>query len=150
MTQFLIPNIISTLGMSVSDFQGVPSIQEVECSGSGLTPNFDFLSMSLFTVRDDQSIAFVNFASKECSTFVGFSACIIQEKDSHKTHLKSLVLDLNPGQGRRYGCNVTVANARGKTEILQWFLEVVERREYWSVGQPVCLSDRLAVCCVTR
>ena len=116
--------------MQVRDFQGVQSIQEIECSGSGLDPTFDLLSMSLFTARDDKTIAFVNFAKKECSAYVGFSACFVMETDSHTTHVKSLILDLNPGQRRRYGCNLTAATKEGKTVTVQWFLNVLGKGEY--------------------
>ena len=115
--------------MQVRDFQGVQTIQELECSGSGLDPTFDLLSMSLFTARDDKTIAFVNFAKKECSAYVGFSACFVMETDSHTTHVKSLILDLNPGQRRRYGCNLTAATKEGKTVTVQWFLNVLGKGE---------------------
>ena len=108
----------------------MPSIQEIECSGSGLAPTFDLLSMSLFTVRDDKTIAFVNFAKKECSAYVGFSACFVKETASHTTHVKSLILDLYPGQRRRYGCNLTAATKEGKTVTVQWFLDVLGKRKY--------------------
>ncbi|KAL8600369.1 hypothetical protein ACOMHN_052786 [Nucella lapillus] len=113
--------------MKVRDFQGVPSIQEIQCSGTAISPDLDLLSISLFRARDDQTIAFVNFASEECSTFVGFSACVFEEKDSHRTHVKALVQDLEPGQIRRYGCNVTAA-LKGKTLILREVLDIVGKQ----------------------
>lgn len=110
-------------------FLGVPSIQELECSGSGLDAKSDLLSMAVFTVKENRVLAFVNFAKTECSTFSGFSACAMNAKDSHKTHLKILVLDLSAEQAREYGCNVTELTPDGVTRVITWYIVVKGTRK---------------------
>lgn len=114
---------VSTAGMSTRNFNGIPTIQEVECSGKTL--GLDLVGITLFSVPDNKIIAYVNVKDKECSTSSGaYSACVFDPLDVHKTRLITLVFGFEDSAGTRsYGCNVTRFRA-GQTQVVMWSIRV--------------------------
>ncbi|XP_076457957.1 uncharacterized protein LOC143291754 isoform X2 [Babylonia areolata] len=107
-------------GMRTSAFQGNSHITEVECSGEVLDSSTDLLTMVLYHVPDKRKVATANLKSGECSTSDHFSSCLIGRHDSHRTKLRTLVLDLSPEEPRRFGCNLTTFSTDGTTSIISW------------------------------
>ncbi|KAK7490292.1 hypothetical protein BaRGS_00018453 [Batillaria attramentaria] len=111
-------------GMDVRQFQGVPNILEVTCSGDFLEPQAEVIMMSLYTA--DEELASVN-AHRECFTHTGFSSCLIDRRHSKKTKLRTLVMDLPAGGAREYGCSMTVVKSGRDVEVIS--RTVLARRE---------------------
>nr|KAG5686410.1 hypothetical protein BaRGS_016548 [Batillaria attramentaria] len=81
-------------GLRFGAFQGYDHITEVACTGEPLDSDTDLLSMVLYKLDGKKVIATVNLKNNECSTSDKFSSCVIDSKDSHKTRLTTLILDL--------------------------------------------------------
>ena len=107
-------------------FEGIPSVQEVTCTGSALPADAKLVSITLFPLRErGHQLAYVMLLLQpSCSTSDVFSSCLVDERDSRRTALKTLVTDLRPGEAREYGCNVTLMKAGAKTESRLWTVRV--------------------------
>lgn len=68
-------------GMTVNDFQGFPSLQEVECSGKTLTRDVDALSLTLFKMSDKTTLVTVKTVKNTCHTFTDYASCHIDRGD---------------------------------------------------------------------
>lgn len=110
------------LGLSSESFQGEPSILELQCTGDRLPANTDVLSMVLYEPRhhSNKIIAYVNVGKRECSTSESFVSCETDISGSRSVKLKTLILDLNEGLSRSYGCNVSVLETGGNLQIISW------------------------------
>ena len=86
---------------------------EVECSGEALSADRDLLTVVLFRVGGPRRrvLATANLKSGECATSSAFSACRLHARDSHRTRLATLVLDLAPGEQRAGAYPVSPCNA---------------------------------------
>lgn len=115
-------------GMKVDQFQGIPNVLEVTCSGNALPSNVELMSMAMFKVIYKENsgtfeykvLASLNFGMVKCFTSDTFSSCEITDKNSRSTTLKTLILDLDEGNTRTYACNVTVFEPGGATRIVTW------------------------------
>ncbi|KAL8577601.1 hypothetical protein ACOMHN_036792 [Nucella lapillus] len=114
--------------MKSMDFRGLPNIQQVECSGQGLSPDSDVFSLTLFSLprkltssfaattsasaslanqKNGSILAFVNLKNNECSTTSSYSACVVDHKESQRSRVVSLVMDVEEGDTVWLGCNVS-------------------------------------------
>ena len=123
-------------GMTVRDFMGFPSLQEVECSGGSLRTKVNYMSLTLFKISDNSLIATLISSKNTCKTFIEFSSCEIDSSDSRKSVVRTLVADLEEGGSTRLGCNVTSVLESGHPRVFSWSL-VVRRSEC------LCLSASL-------
>ncbi|KAK7089883.1 uncharacterized protein [Littorina saxatilis] len=110
----------SKQGMKTRAFEGHSHITEVECSGEVLDSATDLLTMVLYNKADKRVLATANLKKQECATSDQFAACIINENDSKRSRLKTLVLDLAEEELRHFGCNLTTFSTGGKTQIFTW------------------------------
>lgn len=95
-------------GMSARDFRGIPSVQEVECTGGALEAEVHLLTLKLFRVADDVMLASLNHFTGDCVTSGEFSSCVLDRVDTKRSRLRTLVADLDEEETRRYGCVVGV------------------------------------------
>ena len=128
--------------MSTRQFQDVPNVVEVQCSGSSLGPNVELFSLTLYAIEDDEVLASVSLNKLECATSSSFSACFVDRLNPFNTTLHTLVVDLHPGQRRLYGCNVSM-NTAGRPAIIHWAIAASLRAEY---GDPS--ESGFRVCCL--
>ena len=91
----------------------------MECSGRTLGPQVVLFSLTLYAIEDDVVLASVTLNKKECGTSSSFSACFVDDVNQFNTRLKTLVVDLEEGEHRMYGCNVSM-NIAGRPEIIHW------------------------------
>ena len=112
-----------TAGLSTRPFRGLHSIPEVTCTGSPLPPDTHVFALALFSLPGHRKLAYVNVASEECSTTDVYTACVIDRQDSRRSRLVALVCDLQEGDWRLYGCNVTGFRS-GDTFVTSWSLRV--------------------------
>lgn len=82
--------------------------------------------MILYTLPQDAVVAFVNLRKQECYTSESFVSCDIDNSDSRRSNLKTLVADLAEGQTRVFGCNLTAVAARGRMLSYSWKLSVYQ------------------------
>ncbi|XP_025101716.1 uncharacterized protein LOC112568586 isoform X5 [Pomacea canaliculata] len=107
-------------GITVRDFRGIPSIQEVECWGGTLQKDMNVFSLKIFTVSDNALLAYVKPSAKECITIKEYSSCFVDFADTRNSRLRTLVPDLDEDEMREYGCNVTSFQAVDDVHKLTW------------------------------
>lgn len=122
--------------MSVRDFRGFPSIQEVQCWGGDLEPEVDLLSLSLYKVRDGELIAVVNPLKNLCLTFETFSSCFIDSKNARQSLVRTLVSHLDEGESEDYGCNATSFRTAGSTAVRSWSVVVTRKSKLAAALHP--------------
>ncbi|KAL8563674.1 hypothetical protein ACOMHN_035408 [Nucella lapillus] len=129
-------------GLHSRIFKGSSAIQEIECSGSALDSAADgLLSTILYSVRDGRVLASANFATKNCLTTDTFSSCVIDARDSRRTRVRALVLDLKEEESREFGCNVTAYSSLGKALEFSWIVSVTRpRRVNYSASKGQAVS----------
>ena len=117
-------------GLTVRAFRGVPSEQEITCSGQTLTPDADLLTLVLYEERHGGQVfvASLNLNSGECTTSKYFSSCIKSRRNSHDSSVKSLVSGLSENEVRSYACDVTTFKSGDRTQITTWSLKVTGLR----------------------
>ena len=108
--------------MTSRDFKGIHSLQEVECSGEALRPEVKLLSLQLHRLSDNTALAFLNTYTNNCMTFGDFSSCFIDHKSAHQSRLRILVVDLDEGESREYGCTVNTMDSYGNPKTSKWKL----------------------------
>ena len=131
--------------MTVRDFLGFPSLQEVECSGGSLKAEVDLLSLTLFTIADSSILAIVNPLKNTCKTYSEFSSCHIRAGDTRSSVVRTLVADLKEGESTVIGCNVTSFLDTGHPQVYSWSLPVFRKRRK-GVVVVGCLFVCLLVC----
>ena len=124
--------------MTVRDFLGFPSLQEVECSGGTLKAEMDLLSLTLFRIPDNAILAIVNPLKNTCKTFSEFASCDIRAGDTRSSVVRTLVAHLEEGQTALLGCNVTGFLETGHPRVFSWSLTVY-RKSKGSFVLLVCL-----------
>ena len=102
--------------------------RRVECSGERLDSDTDLLTMVLYHVPDKRVLATANLKSRECSTSDQFSSCVIDDRDSRSTRLRTLVLDMAEHELRHFGCNLTTFKTDGTTDIISWSIYASQMR----------------------
>ncbi|XP_070184571.1 uncharacterized protein, partial [Littorina saxatilis] len=123
-------------GMSVRQFEDLPNVVEVECSGRTLGPQVTLFSLTLYAIEEDLVLASVTlYQREECGTSSSFSACFIDDADPFNTRLKTLVVDLDEGEERRFGCNVSMTTA-GRPAIVHWAITAVLAKTDVAYGTP--------------
>ena len=105
-------------------FKGIPSLQEVECSGGGLKPEVTLLSLQMHRLSDSQTLASLNVFLKTCVTVSSYSSCAIDSGDTHRSRLRVLVDDLAEGESRGYGCTVNTVQSVGNPVTLNWTIHI--------------------------
>lgn len=116
-------------------FRDIPSIYEVECSGNALESNIDLLGITLFHVEGNHKIASVNMRVNECSSSDTFSSCYIDQMESRKSRLATLVVDLKADETRMFGCNITGFRA-GLGHFVTW-LHAVRHLSMYDCGLEI-------------
>ena len=86
--------------MTVRNFKGFSSLQEVECWGEHLDPEVEMPSLKMYTIPEQKVLAYLFLVSKECMTYSEYSSCFIDESEPRKSGLRVLVSDLAEGEGR--------------------------------------------------
>ena len=126
------PIVIS--GMSVKPFRGLHSLQELQCTGTTLSADSDLVYMVLFKQSSKDVLAFVNPRKGECSTSEEYVSCAVDDADTRKSTLRALISDVNEGESRAYGCNVTAIVSGGLLKTISWSLTVRHPREYCRIS----------------
>jgi hypothetical protein len=116
--------------MSWRNFKGFPSIQEVECDGSGLKADVKVMSLRLFRASDNFELASLNVFASNCLTYTQYSSCRVNSTDTHKSMVRVLVYDLEEGESRKYECTVGVIGARGEMDTVVWSTVVTRISKY--------------------
>ena len=142
---------IAFSGMTSRDFKGIPSLQEVECKGEGLKPGVKLLSLKMYRVSDNAVLASLNVFENSCLTEHDFSSCYVDTSDTHQSKLKVLVDDLEAGESREFGCQVSTMSTSGDTYVYSWSTIVIRKRMFLlccvlSVGSSVFSILFLCVC----
>ena len=106
--------------MTSRDFRGIPSIQEVECSGGSLNSDVKLISLQMFKLPETTVLASLNVYTNNCMAFSEFSSCMIRPAEIHKSHLRILVHDLEEGEIREYGCTANTINPLGNSLYKNW------------------------------
>ena len=104
-------------------FENIPSVLEVGCSGKALESSADIFMMTLFVSPGKDVIASVNLRKKKCITHDNFSSCRIDDNDSRKTEVRTLIMNMVVGEIRQFGCKL-VFESGGWSESVSWFLDV--------------------------
>lgn len=115
--------------MTSRDFKGIPSLQEVECSGATLKPEVKLLSLQLHRLSDNTALAFLNTYTNNCMTFGDYSSCFIDPDVAHRSRLRILVFDLDEGESRDYGCTVNTMDSYGNPKTSNWKIAVTRESE---------------------
>ncbi|KAK7488919.1 hypothetical protein BaRGS_00019876, partial [Batillaria attramentaria] len=123
-------------GLTRRPFRNISSVQEIECTGDGLSSDADVFAMTLFAVEDGQILASVNLKSSQCSTSHSYSACVINHNNSRKSRLITLAVDAEETDRKTYGCNVSSFRS-GLVQSLSWSI-------------PVEIDRYLVACCAAR
>ena len=126
-------------------FRGIPSIQEVECSGQNLNSDVKLISLQLFRLPETSVLASLNVYTNNCMTFSEFSSCAIRPANIHQSHLRLLVHDLEEGEKREYGCTANTINPLGNSLYRNWKI-VLTRNSKW-IAIPSFLLFAGAFCC---
>ena len=134
---------IPIAGLSVRNFKGFSSLQEVECWGGHLDPEVKLLSLKMYTIPEQKVLAYLFLVSKECMTYSEYSSCFIDESDPRKSGLRVLVSDLAAGERRMYGCEADRVKYLERTKTTVWSI-LLERNSEYCVhlffGLFVCVS----------
>ena len=120
----------SVPGMRVSDFRNISSIQEVECSGSKLSPEVSLLSLKTYELFNNTATAYLNTMKNECITLSEYSSCLIDASNSRHSRLRFLVHDLSEGESRGYGCVAVTFRSLEETTTWTWTVTVTRHSEY--------------------
>ena len=89
-----------------------------------MDPDREVLSLLLLDLETGQILASLQPMSKQCTTSERFSLCRIDERDSRKSSLSTLVVDLEENSSRRYGCEVVSSKTGERSNISVWSVEV--------------------------
>ena len=116
-------------GLISRSFHGFQNVQEVECNGETLDSDTSLLYMVLYSPSNGQLIASVNVATGECLTAGRFSSCLISKDNFRQTKLRTLLVDMRPGESRGFGCNITGVEPGGTTRIVSRVLVVRKSSE---------------------
>ena len=106
------------------DFQGFPSLQEVECSGRTLSRMVDTLSMSLFRVSDKSPLVTVKTYKNTCHTFTDYASCHIDTGDPRNSVARVLISDIHVGQTALFGCKLVVIYGGEHSQVYNWSIPV--------------------------
>lgn len=109
--------------MRTSFFKGLTSLPTVECAADGLEADVTVMSMTMYSVRDNNVVAAINILDSECSTSGVYSACVVSSQDKKRTKLVSIVPEAVKDEVAVYGCNLTVFR-QGKGHIVSWSTSV--------------------------
>jgi len=132
--------------MTSRAFRGIPSIQEVECSGHNLNSDVKLISLQLFRLPETSVLASLNVYTNNCMTFSEFSSCAIRPANIHQSHLRLLVHDLEEGEKREYGCTANTINPLGNSLYRNWKIVLI-RNSKWIVIPSFRLLFAVAFCC---
>ena len=111
-------------GMSVRNFKGFSSLQEVECWAGHLETEVKLVSLKLYTISDNSVLAYLNTVTNECITHGAYSSCFIDIAASRKSRLKVLVADLKEGESRSYGCKASSFRSGEEPKTDTWSISV--------------------------
>lgn len=129
----IIHNVCSLTGMSTHTFRDISEIQEVECSASSLNADVKLTSLQLFKLPESESkdvLVSLNVLTNSCITFTEYSSCRIDLVNTHRSLVKVLVHDVNPGESRAYGCTANAVTSLGNPIWENWRLSVLRESEF--------------------
>ena len=116
--------------MIVRNYRGFESLKEVECSGTNLPNEVNFLSLTLYKKLDfshEKTLATLqtSMGSYNCHTFTEFSSCTNDASNIQNSVVKTLVSDLVGGERSFISCNIS-AVFRIKSEVFKgsWDIDV--------------------------
>jgi hypothetical protein len=108
----------------VRDFRGFSSLKEVECTGSTLQQDVNYLSLTLFRPSDNSVLATLVSSKDTCHTFSEFASCFIDTADSRKSVVRTLVTNLEGEERTVVACNVTSVFSSGHPKVYTWTIAV--------------------------
>lgn len=111
-------------GLTWGLFRGLPHVQEVQCRGDALPPDSSLLLMTVYGMSTHPALALLNMATRHCSTAHAFVSCHVHDSEPRRSHVTVLVTDLQEGESRKYGCNVTSVSAGGQVQTTAWAVSV--------------------------
>lgn len=114
------------------------------CAGGTLTPEVKLISLQIHRLRDSAALASLNIYTNSCITLGDFSSCHIDSADTHRSRLKILVVDLDEGESREYGCVVTTVSSFGNAEVTNLKILVSRKREAFLMCVFVVVTVRCA------
>lgn len=126
--------------MTVRNYRGFPSLQEVECWGGDLEAEVRLLTLKMYDVSDNAVVAFLNIYENQCVAYGEFASCVINTPDAKRSKLRVLAADLVENQTRVYGC---IANVLRDTEAdkITWTVSVRMNRKF-SYFQYFCFREK--------
>ncbi|XP_025102314.1 uncharacterized protein LOC112568945 isoform X7 [Pomacea canaliculata] len=137
----VIASVVNENGLKWGAFQGHDHVLEVECSGETLASDKDLLSMVLYSARDNKVLATVNLKTRECATSDRFSSCVFDERDSHRTRLRALVLDIAEGETWPFGCNLTTFKTADGAIFVSWTAVAVKSKTTTTTTQSTTTTS---------
>ena len=102
-------------GMRSRNFKDIPQLQEVECLPAVKETDVKLLSVSLYSMPGKSVLVLLNVLTNSCLTHGEFSSCVMDSRDWREWKVRVLVADLEEGESRTFGCEVTAFTSRGKT-----------------------------------
>ncbi|PVD27102.1 hypothetical protein C0Q70_12253 [Pomacea canaliculata] len=136
--------------MTVRDFRGFHNIHEVECWGGHLEAEMNILSLKLYELTNHTLLGYLNHQTRECFTFMEFSSCLMDHADTRRSRLRVLVSDLDEGDTRHFGCDVTSWKAFGSTNTVSLSVSVTlngmsvrDFRGFESIQEVECSGGHL-------
>jgi hypothetical protein len=115
--------------MRSHNFRGISVIQEVVCSASTLNADVKLTSLQLFRLPESSVVVSLNVLTNSCITFTEYSSCTIDLVNTHRSLVKILVHDLDPGESTAYGCTANAVTSLGNPIWENWKLTVVRERK---------------------
>ena len=116
--------------MSVANFKGFSSLQEVECWAGHLPAEVKLVSLKLYALSDNSVLAYLNTLTSECITHGAYSSCVIDTSATRRSRLRVLVADLGEGEGRSYGCKAGTFRSGEEPKTDTWSI-FVKRISEW-------------------
>ena len=119
-------------GLKTSAFERHPTVLQVMCSAETLDSSSVLLTMTLYSPSHEKEnvIASVSVVKNKCTTSTSFSSCLLDEHDSRKSKLVTLVTDLGVGESRSYGCTVGY-ETNGWTNTITWSTVLRRNRRFF-------------------
>ena len=132
--------------MKVKNFHGFQSLKEVECSGTYLPNEVNFLSLTLYQLKENKYstnkknslsqdsvlASLLTSPERSCRTFKEYSSCKIDDTDRRKSVVKTLVSDLEGGESTTLGCNITAVFITGHDQVFigSWKIDVKRESKF--------------------
>jgi hypothetical protein len=77
-----------------------------------------------FTSHSSRILAVANLKQGSCTTSKAFVSCRLDRGDARRSSVRALLSDLDEGEMREYGCNLTSLDTMGQTRVVTWSVVV--------------------------